>query len=227
MTVQHKLPHKHLIPLYTGVLLLILGFPALGWSTGYSDSHHSSGHGLSPHESGAYGHSQVPHGMSGYYGHGTFDGYGKGGSLHTSGHGHHQSASEFIEHILKFKEGMAITGEQAAKLQKINMDFKKTKIQMKADIQLASLDLHEALRNDEGDLSTVESQLKKVFEMKANLLLASVKAQREARDVLTDEQRSRMKAVHERINAYKGGGMMKGRRVRLSFNGQERKEQER
>jgi Spy/CpxP family protein refolding chaperone len=137
-------------------------------------------------------------------------GHGMGGSLHKAGHGPHQTASEFIEHILKFKEGMAITDEQATKLHSIKTEFEKTKIKMKADMQLASVDLHDLLRNEQGDLGAVESKLKSLYDIRAGLYLASVKAGREAKAVLTDEQRSRMKAVHERINAYKEGGMPKG-----------------
>ena len=81
---------------------------------------------------------------------------------------------------------------------------------MKADMQLASLDLHELLRNEQGDLGAVESKLKSLYEIRASLYLASVKAGREAKAVLTDEQRARMKAVHDRINTYKEGGMTKG-----------------
>ena len=105
---------------------------------------------------------------------------------------------------------MAVTEDQVTKLQSIKTDFEKTKIKMKADMQLASLDLHELLRNDQGDLGDVESKLKDLYEIRAGLYMASVKAGREAKAVLTEEQRSRMKAVHDRINSYKEGGMTKG-----------------
>jgi len=192
-----------MISLWAGVLALVLGFPMLGLAMGYA-GHHPSGHGTSPHGGGACGHSQFHHCMN------MPSGHGMEGSLHGPGHGPHQSASEFIEHILKYKEGMAITDDQAAKLQTIKTEFEKTKIRMKADMQLASLDLHELLRNDQSDLSAIESKLKNLFEIRAALYLASVKAGRDAKAVLTDEQRARMKAVHDRINAYKEGGMPKG-----------------
>ncbi len=203
MTMKGNTNHTRMIPLWSGVLSLILGFPAMGLATGYAgDAHHPSGYSTSPHGTGAYGHTQAPHGTSLSGGHGT--------SSPKSGHGPHQSASEFIEHILKFKEGMAITDDQVAKLQTIKTDFEKTKIKMKADMQLTSLDLHELLRNDQGDLGAVESKLKSLYEIRAGLYLASVKAGRDAKAVLTDEQRSRMQAVHDRINAHQEGGMTKG-----------------
>jgi Spy/CpxP family protein refolding chaperone len=202
MTLRHKFHYKQMILLWSGVLSVVLGFPIMGLAIGYDDGHHPSGHGMSPYGARTYGHGQVHHGMS------MSGGYGKEGS-YKSGHGPHQTASEFIKHILKFKEGMAITEEQATKLQTIKTDFEKTKIKMKADMQLASLDLHDLLRNDQGDLGAVESKLKSLYEIRAGLYLASVKAGRDAKAVLTDEQRIRMKAVHDRIDTYKKGGKMK------------------
>ncbi len=204
MTLRHSTHHTHMIPLMTGVLSLILGFPVMAMAMGYGDGHHASGQSMSPHGAGGFGHGQIHHGTS------MSGGYGTGGSPHKSGHGPHQSASEFIEHMLKFKEPMAITDDQVAKLQTIKTDFEKTKIKMKADMQLVSLDLHGLLRDDQGDLGAVESQLKHLYEIRAGLYLASVKAGRDAKSVLTDEQRARMKTVHDRLDSYKEGGMTQG-----------------
>ena len=128
MTITGKTTHTRMIPLWSGVLSLILGFPAMGLATGYAgDAHHPSGYSTSPHGAGTYGHGQVHHGT------GMSGGYGTGGSSYKSGHGPHQSASEFIEHILKFKEGMALTEDQVTKLQTIKTDFEKNKIKIKKD----------------------------------------------------------------------------------------------
>lgn len=215
MIMKSNTHPTHMILFGAGVLSLVLGFPMAGWAIGYGDGSHPSGHGTSPHTSGSYGHGTSPH-KAGSYGHGKSPhsmsmpgGHGLRGSSHQAGHGPHQSASEFIEHILKFKEGMAITDDQATKLQTIKTNFEKTKIKMKADMQLASLDLHELLRDDKGGLNDVESKLKSLYDIRAGLYVASVKAGRDAKAVLTDEQRSRMKAVHDRINMYQEGGMTK------------------
>jgi len=129
------------------------------------------------------------------------------GSMGEGSHGPHQSASTFIDHILKFKDGMAITDDQAAKLHTIKTDFEKTKIKMMADFQIISLDLHDLLRDDKGSLSEVEAKLKDLFDTRAEMYFRSVKATRDAKAVLTTEQRARMKTVHDRINAYKDSGM--------------------
>ena len=200
-----------LLPIWAGVLSLVLGFPLLALASGYShgsgSAHHATGK-TSPHGSGTMGHGK---------GH-------PGGSMGGGGHGPHQSASKFIDHILKFKDGMAITDDQAAKLQAIKTEFQKTKIKMKAEIQLASVDLHDLLRDDKGSLNEVEAKLKDLYDTRAGMYFASVKASRDAKAVLTEEQRARMKTVHDRINAYKGTGMgTKGHPGGYKHHGKEQK----
>ena len=230
MTPKHGRQGIRLLTIWAGVLSLVLGFPLLSLASGYGHdgggAHHTSSK-TSPHGSGSMGHgkgyaSGGAHGghAKGYSGGGAHAGHGKGysgggahgghgmkGKMGGGSHGPHQSASKFIDHILKFKEGMAVTDDQAAKLQTIKTDFEKTKIKMKADIQLASLDLHELMRDDKGSLNEVEAKLKDLYDTRAGMYFASVKASRDAKAVLTEEQRARMKTVHDRINAYQGGGM--------------------
>ena len=200
-----------LLPIWAGVLSLVLGFPLLALASGYGhgsgSAHHATGK-TSPHGSGTMGQGK---------GH-------PGGSMGGGSHGPHQSASKFIDHILKFKDGMAITDDQAAKLQAIKTDFEKTKIKMKAEIQLASVDLHDLLRDDKGSLNDVEAKLKDLYDTRAGMYFASVKASRDAKAVLTEEQRARMKTVHDRINAYKGTGMgTKGHPGGYKHHGKEQK----
>ena len=81
---------------------------------------------------------------------------------------------------------------------------------MKAEVELANIDLHELLRNEQAALADIETKLKNVHVLKADLLMASIKAKREAKGVLTDEQRQRMKSVHDRIKQYGSDSMSKG-----------------
>lgn len=134
------------------------------------------------------------HDAKGYGGHGD-------GAMHP---GPHQGAMKFIKHILKFKEGMSLTADQEQQLHAIKTSYKKTKIKMKADIQLARVDMHELLRNDKASLSEIESQMNGVHALMTKLHMADIKAKRDAKAVLTEEQRARMDAIHERIKAHGG-----------------------
>ena len=219
MTPKHGKHCFRLIPLWAGVLGLVLGFPMLALASGYGHGgvHHATSK-TSPHGSGTMGHGK------GYPGGSMHSGHGMKGKMGGGSHGPHQSASKFIDHILKFKDGMAITDDQAAKLHTIKSDFEKTKIKMKADIQLTSVDLHDLLRDDKGSLTEVEAKLKDLYDTRAGMYFASVKASRDAKAVLTEEQRARMKTVHDRINAYKGTGMgSKGHPGGYKHHGKEQK----
>jgi len=203
MTSQRGRHSSRLLPIGGAVLGLVFGFPMLALASGYGhgDAHHATSK-VSPH-----GHSGMTGHGKGYPSGGIHGGHGTKGVMGGGSHGPHQSASKFIDHILKFKDGMAITEDQVAKLQTIKTNFERTKIRMKADIQLTSVDLHELLRDDKGSLNEVEAKLKDLYDTRAGMYFASVKASRDAKAVLTAEQRARMKTVHDRINAYKGSGM--------------------
>jgi len=163
----------------------------------HGDKHHAKGYpsmGDSPHGEG--------HHTMGAAGHGS----GHAGAAHdgqTSSHpGTHQGAIEFIDHILKFKDGMSLTDEQDQRLRSVKTAYKKDRIKIKATIQLANIDLHELLRNDNASLSDIERDLKNLQALKADLYMASIKAKRDAKAVLSAEQQSRMDKIHERIKSH-------------------------
>ncbi|GJL55989.1 MAG: hypothetical protein NPIRA02_31210 [Nitrospirales bacterium] len=190
-----------------------------GHHKGHGSSHASmdkAHHGSSHHNANYSGHGSGHHGSSGKdygmgRGHGSYGKrYGDGHGKHGYGkHGAHQSASDFIKHVLKYKDGMAITDEQEAQLHEIKTTYKRNRIKLKAEVELANLDLHELLKKEDASLSDIEAKLKNMHNIKADLYMASIKARRDAKAVLTDEQRSRMKAVHDRIQAYSSGGIAK------------------
>ena len=178
---------------------------------GYSGDHHSI-HGSTSMEASIHGDQHHPHGFPrmGDSPHGQDSVHGSGhmamvhgehGSIHP---GTHQDAMEFIDHILKFKDGMSLTDEQEQKLRALKTNYKKARVQMKATVQLANIDLHELLRDDHVNLGDIERGLKNIQSLKADLFMASIKAKREAKAVLSEEQQSRMKKIHERIKSHGG-----------------------
>ena len=166
----------------------------------YEGHHESSRHGdVHKKKHGGTHHKMNRSG----YGKRHAKGYGDHGDGATHP-GTHQGAAAFITHVLKFKKGMSLTADQEQQLHAIKTSYKKTKIKVKADIQLANVDLHEVLRNDKASLSEIESQLNAVHALRTKLYLASIKAKRDAKAVLTEEQRARMDAIHERIKSHGG-----------------------
>ncbi len=125
---------------------------------------------------------------------------------HSTHHGHHQDAKTFIKHILKFKEGMSLTEDQVQQLRSLKTQYKKNRIRMKAEVQLAGIDLQEVLKDEKASLSDVEAKMNAVHALKIKLHMTSIKAKRDAKAVLSEEQRARMNKIHERIKSH-GGNM--------------------
>ncbi|RMH09121.1 MAG: hypothetical protein D6704_01855 [Nitrospirae bacterium] len=190
-------------------------FPAmLTWADSPSFPHHpisSSGHHTGGHDTlrpGPQMSGQPPH-----YKFTTYQGYELAGP--------HQNASQFIRHILRFKEGLGITEEQEQQLRALETDYRKTRIALQAQVDITNIELHNLLRDEQSNLSDIETQLKALYALKADLSLASIKTKRAAKAILTEKQRARMKAVHERIKAYReqmrrspGGGFHHHRQYR-------------
>lgn len=202
-------PPRWVLPVsLLAVFFLLAAVPAFadphGSMRGDSKSMYS---GSSPHgKPGSYGRDGHPK-KSSYEGYGKYrtkkPGHGGMSSMHP---GKHQGAGEFIGHILKFKEGMSLTAEQEQKLHAIKTDYKRTRIKVKAEMDLANIDLHEVLKNDTASLTEIEAELNKLHGLKTKLYMASIKAKRGAKAALSDEQRSRVDKMHERVKAH-GGNM--------------------
>ncbi len=116
----------------------------------------------------------------------------------SRGHGHAKrpDAADFIRHALMAKDDIGITDEQETRLRAIKIAFKKESITRKADVDMAKVDLHALLHNEPSTMDQIEAAVKKVYALKADLRLASIKAYREAKTVLTSEQLKKMKAMH-------------------------------
>ncbi|MDA2911244.1 Spy/CpxP family protein refolding chaperone [Nitrospiraceae bacterium AH_259_D15_M11_P09] len=115
---------------------------------------------------------------------------------HGYGHGKRHDAAKFIRHALMAKEELGITDEQATRLRAMKIAFKKERISRKAEVDLAKVDLHALLHGDQATMAQIEAAVNKVYTLKAGLRVASIKARREAKAVLTPEQQKKMKAMH-------------------------------
>lgn len=132
-------------------------------------------------------------------------GHKKGHGDHGSGSMHdraHQKAMKFFKHILKNKDAMSLTDEQVQQLRGLKINYKKDRIRMKADVDIAEVDLHVLLWDEKAKLADIEAQMNTVHGLMTKLHMASIKAKRDGKAVLTDEQRSRIDKMHKRM---KGG----------------------
>lgn len=212
----HESPRRALSVFLLTTFFLLAAGPAFADPHGSTHGHSKSMHGSSSthgsmHHDGHHSHHDGMHKKHGGHhaahssGHGTH--HQHGGHGHGASHGsHHQDAGKFIKHILKFKEGMSLTAEQEQKLRTLKTTYKKDRIRTKAEVELASIDLHEVLKNEKASLSDIEAEFNKMHALKTKLYMTSIKAKRDAKAVLSAEQSTRMDKIHERIKAH-GGNM--------------------
>ena len=126
---------------------------------------------------------------------------------HGSGAMHerdHQAVMKFFKHILKNKDAMSLTDEQVQQLRDLKINYKKDRIRMKAEKDLAKVDLHVLLWDEKAKLADLEAQMNAVHAAMTKLHIASIKAPRDALAVLTDEQRSRMDTMHKIMRSHSG-----------------------
>ncbi|MFQ5992015.1 MAG: hypothetical protein ACE5NA_06215, partial [Nitrospiraceae bacterium] len=75
----------------------------------------------------------------------------------------------------------------------------------------ATGDRHALLHNDHSAMAQIEAAVKTVYGLKADLRVASIKARREAKAVLTPEQQEKMRTMHGYKKHEMGGEHHRGR----------------
>lgn len=113
--------------------------------------------------------------------------------------GHEQGMHGFAKHVfhslLRHQKELGLSAEQTAKIKSVATDYVKTRIREKADVKLAEVDVRTLVRNENADLSAIESAMRKAEDTRLALRLDEVKAVRAATAVLTPEQREKWRAV--------------------------------
>ncbi len=139
---------------------------------------------------------------------GSAHGYGKGKHGHGRGYGMggHRTAGHLIRGLLGGAEEMGLTEDQIKRLKGIKLDLDRTRIQAEADIKIAEREARALMDEDGSSMSAIESKLKESAMKQVSLRVASVKARRDAMNVLTPEQSKRVKMFHERMRERDGSG---------------------
>lgn len=139
-----------------------------------------------------------------------------GYSMRQHGHEastHHQSTGHYLRHLLRHAKEIGLTADQVAKLKTIQLDLNRTRIKTEAEIQVAELEMAALTEDEKADLSAIETKVKQSEMLEVGLRMVAIKAKREARALLTPEQREKEQAEHEKMMRQMGGmggGMMGG-----------------
>jgi Spy/CpxP family protein refolding chaperone len=94
-----------------------------------------------------------------------------------------------IEHA----DMMGLTDDQIMKMKPVHREMQKKQARFKADLKIAEIELMEIMEVKDFDLEKANSAVKKIAEIKTAHHLEMLKAMKEMRTILTDEQFKKMK----------------------------------
>lgn len=90
---------------------------------------------------------------------------------------------------------LGLTDAQLMKMKPIHREMQKQQARFKADLRIAEIELMEIMEVKDFDLEKASAQVKKIEEIKIAHHLEMLKAMKEMRTVLTDEQFKKMKKM--------------------------------
>ena len=110
--------------------------------------------------------------------------------------------------LLAHADELGLTDDQQAQIKEIATAARKAAVQLRADCELARIELQELIHADDPDLDAIEGGLKKVAQAQTAARFAQIEAGVNARSVLTDEQQAKIKEFRRGQGgpAGRGGG---------------------
>jgi len=104
-----------------------------------------------------------------------------------------QDIQQALIHLAKI---LNLSEEQIKKIKSIFFEAQKEEIKKGAEVQIAELELRDYVENNDPlNLKEVENKVKKLTNLKGEMLLIKIKAFEDAKNVLTKEQREKFKKI--------------------------------
>jgi Spy/CpxP family protein refolding chaperone len=110
----------------------------------------------------------------------------------------------FMEHADK----MGLTDDQMAKMKSMHREMQKKQIKSNADLKLTEIKLMEIMEVKDFDLDDAKSAVKKIGDIRTDQYLEMLKAMKEMREILTDEQFKNMHKMCMMMGEKKPGRRM-------------------
>jgi Spy/CpxP family protein refolding chaperone len=130
----------------------------------------------------------APRGTMGMHGHGG----GAMGMRGGMGRGMYGPEAALLRGGGRLAEELNLSGTQRDRLRAIGETLARKRIQLRADLELAHLDLRSAMRTDSPAMTDLESKIDAVTRIQGDMMKAGVSARLDARKVLTPEQREKL-----------------------------------
>jgi Spy/CpxP family protein refolding chaperone len=125
------------------------------------------------------------------------------GSMHGHGgwHRHKMHRFSLAGLALRHRQELALTPAQVDSLRKLGIDGKRDAIKRQADRRLAELDLRTMMMPDPADankprdLSKIETKVREIEKLRADGRVARIRTMEQSRQVLTPEQREKLRTL--------------------------------
>jgi Spy/CpxP family protein refolding chaperone len=107
--------------------------------------------------------------------------------------------------MLHHRTELGLTPEQVTRLEALRGEFSREAIRRTADIRIAELDLATLLEQEPADLSKVETKVREVAQLTADLRIARLRAIEQGKATLTPDQRTRLQTLLSGMHHGPGG----------------------
>jgi len=130
-----------------------------------------------------------------------------------------------IDMYLRHAGDLGLSDEQVTKLKDMKSAFMKETIEKAAKLQVGRIELRDLMEKDTADMAAIEKKVKENESLRTDLVLSSVKAVINARNVLTPEQRkdARKFLMGQKEGMKKMKGMQKGMPMGEPGSGKQKK----
>jgi Spy/CpxP family protein refolding chaperone len=118
-----------------------------------------------------------------------------GGGGQMVGPGCMHETDDMADMCMRHAADIGLTDDQMMKMKLLHREMQKKQARFKADLKIAEIELMEVLDVKDFDLEKANTAVKKIEGIKAAHHLEMVKAMKEMRAILTDEQFKKMKKM--------------------------------
>ncbi len=132
------------------------------------------------------------------------------GKDHGMGYGHGMRPHNAAIHFLAMSDRLGLDDAQVAELRKLRDDWIESNATNEARLKAAQADLSELLAADSIDMKAADAQLAVVGKVEGQLWHAYVAQLKDIKDLLTDDQRARLRSWHSGMGHGPGMGMGMG-----------------
>ena len=106
-----------------------------------------------------------------------------------------QEQQPVISLLLRNREKIGLSEEQVKKLEQLRSDFEKETIRNEADIRIAEIDLNNLLQAPNPDMGKIETKIRDVERLRADLRIARIRAMEKGKALLSVDQRKKLQEL--------------------------------